>query len=173
MIKRFLASTLAGGLLVAGAIVGSGSTPAGATECPDGSWTDTVGRPAEAVSGMTGAALFRLADNDHYRLRVSEAGRDRAVFTGTITTDGALVFGRRHLEGGDLTVRRDGNRVVFRFTNYGGVDGLDFGLRCASTLRVSIKMDGEPLATDLVVIGGDSAHPDTNPFVIRKTVATV
>lgn len=170
MIKRFLASTLAGGLLAAAAIAGTGSTPAGATDCPSGSWSDTVGRPAEVAPGMTGAAIWRASDNNHFRFRVSEAGRDFAGFRGTITTDGYFVYGQRHLEGGDVTLRRDGHKLHFAFSNFGGVDGVDLFVRCASYVKFNIRMNGEQLGTDQIVIGGDSAHPEANPFTIDKVV---
>jgi hypothetical protein len=168
MIKRLLAITLASGLLAAVAITGVAPAPAGATECPSGTWSDTVGKPAEVAPGMTGAAIWRSTDNNHFRFRVSEAGRDFAGFRGTISTDGYFVFGQRHLEGGDVTLRREGGKLHFFFSNFGGVDGVDIFVRCASYLKVNVRMNGEQLGTDLIVIGGDSTHPAANPFTIDK-----
>jgi hypothetical protein len=169
MIKRFLAITLAGGLLVAGAIAGVAPTPAGATaDCPGGTWSDTVGRPAEVAPEVTGAALWRKTDGNLFRLRVSEAGLDFAGFRGTISTDGEIVYGRRHLEGGDLTLRRADGKVRFFFRNRGGVDGLDFYVRCAGFVKITVRMNGELLTTDQIVIGADSAHPAGNPFTVEK-----
>lgn len=173
MIKRFLAITLAGGLLGAGvgagAVAGVAPTPAGATaDCPGGTWTDTVGKPAEVAPGMTGAALWRKTDRNLFRFRVSEAGLDFAGFRGTISTDGNIVYGPRHLEGGDLTLRRGNGKVRFFFKNRGGVDGLDFYVRCASFVKITVQMNGELLTTDQIVIGADSAHPAGNPFTVER-----
>jgi hypothetical protein len=169
MIRRLLATSIAGALLGAVALVGPSATPAGATECPSGTWSSTsLGRPAEAVPGMTGAAVWRPQDNNLFRFRVSEAGRDFAGFRGTISTDGYLVYGPRHLEGGDVTLRRDGNKVHFAFANFGGVDGIDLYVHCASYVKLNVRMNGEQLATDQIVIGGGSVHPDANPFSILK-----
>ncbi len=171
MIKRLLASSLAGGLLVAATFAGTSAASAGASSCPDGTWSDTLGRPAEVAPNMTGVALWRYQDNDLYRFRVSEAGRDLAVFTGAISTDGYIVYGPRYLEGGDVALTRVPGKVSFRFTNFGGVDGIDFAVKCASYVKVGVRMNGELLSTDDIVVGGDSAHPDANPFKVEKVAA--
>jgi hypothetical protein len=117
---------------------------------------------------MTGVALWRSDDNNIFKLRVSEAGGDVAGFRGTISTDGAIVFGRRHLEHGDLTISRSHGRVSFFFVNRGGVDGLDFAVRCASYVKLGVRMNGTPVPVEQIVIGADSAHPATNPFIHSK-----
>jgi hypothetical protein len=168
MFKRLVAGSIAGGLLVAATFAGAAAAPAGASSCPGGSWTDTIGRPDEVKPGMTGVALWRYQDNDLYRFRVSEAGRDFAVFTGAISTDGYIVYGPRHLEGGDVALTRVPGKVSFRFTNFGGVDGIDFMVKCASYVKVGVRMNGELVPTGDIVVGGDSAHPDANPFTLEK-----
>jgi hypothetical protein len=167
-LARLSGGIVAAGLLASAAFVSAGSAPAHASDCPGGSWTDTVGRPAEVQPGMTGVALWRSDDNNIFRLRVSEAGGDVAGFRGTISTDGAIVFGRRHLEHGDLTISRSDGRVSFFFVNRGGVDGLDFAVRCASYVKLGVRMNGTPVPVEQIVIGADSAHPATNPFVHSK-----
>jgi hypothetical protein len=172
MIKRFLATTVVGGLLATAALVGSSPpTPVGATGCSSGAWSNTVGRPAEVAPSMTGAAVWRVADTDRFRFRVSEAGIDLARFRGSISTDGTVVAIGRHLEGGDLSVRLDNGRVVFAFQNRGGVDGFDLIVRCASVVRFNVRMNGEQLSPDQVVIGGDSAHPEATPFSIERVAS--
>ena len=104
------------------------STP---TTCPPGRYpVATVGGvPTDAKAGMTGMAVWFDAKGWH--LRVSEAGPDRAVFTGSIATDGVLKSVKRHTERGDIKVELGAHRAVFRFTNYGAVDGIDFVLPCS------------------------------------------
>ncbi len=121
---------------------------------------------------MTGAAVWRVADTDRFRFRVSEAGTDLARFRGTISTDGVLVATGRHLEGGDLVLQRDGDRLHFALRNRGGVDGFDLSVHCASYVRFNVRMNGTQLSPDQVVIGADSAHPSATPFQIDKVAAT-
>ena len=84
---------------------------------------------------MTGIALWR--DGEVWHLRASEAGPDRAVFTGKIETDGVIKYVRRHLEGGDVTARAGRHDIAYRFTNYGRVDGIDFTVKCGAHLKIA------------------------------------
>jgi hypothetical protein len=146
------------------------ATAAGATTnstCPGGRYPSSVaGRPATVKVGMTGMAVW--ADKHGWHLRVSEAGKDRAVFTGRVTTDGTIKALTRYTERGDLTLDHGRHRVVYRFTNYGGVDGLDFVLPCSSSVRFSVAMNGRLLSTNHIVVGGGADHPAANPFTISK-----
>src|SRR5262245_32930299 len=65
--------------------------------CPSGHYpASVVGRPTSVKVGMTGMAVW--ADRHGWHLRVSEAGKDRAVFTGRITTDGTIKSVTRYTE---------------------------------------------------------------------------
>jgi hypothetical protein len=165
-------------LLVVTALVGvstlTGAGVAGAatapSSCPSGHWPAAVeGRPPAAKVGMTGVALWH--DRYGWHLRESEAGTDRAVFTGTVSTDGGLVSVRRHLEGGDATFHPGPHTLGYRFTNYGGVDGVDFGVACGSTIRVSAYLDGHAVPVSNVVIGAGNTHPAAMPIVIHKVAS--
>ena len=101
----------------------------------------------------------------------SEAGLDKAVFTGTVSTDGLLVSVHRHLEGGDITLSPGPHSVGYRFTNYGGVDGIDFVALCASTIRVTAYMNGHLVPASHIVIGAGNTHPGGQPIVIHKTAS--
>jgi hypothetical protein len=115
---------------------------------------------------MTGLALW--ADRNGWHVRVSEAGADRAVFTGSISTDGVVKSVRRHLERGDATLDISRHRVTYRFTNYGGVDGIDFVVPCSSYVRLSVALDRHALPTSDIAIGHANQHPASNPFTISK-----
>jgi hypothetical protein len=176
MLKRLVLSTLAGAIVVGGSVVGTGvagastalsTTTTTTAKCDTHAWPAAAeGRPPAAKVGMTGVALWHDADGWH--LRVSEAGPDRAVFTGVVSTDGLLVSVRRHLEGGDITLSPGPHSVVYRFTNYGGVDGIDFGALCGSTIRVTAFMNGRPVPVSHVVIGSGDTHPASQPIVIHR-----
>jgi hypothetical protein len=164
------------GSLAAGAVLATGSVavaaPAGATTtpapCVSERWpAATNGRPA-AHPEAEGVYLWH--SDAGWRLRVNEPGADRAVFTGTITVDGQLVSWARHLEnaGEGVVGRANEGRAAFRFVNYGGVDGLNFVTRCASTLTVHVRMNGVPVGADHVYIGADGHHPASLPTVITR-----
>jgi hypothetical protein len=178
MLKRLVLSTLAGAIVVGGFVAGgsvagastTASSTAAPSKCATGAWPAyTEGRPPAAKVGMTGVALWH--DTTGWHLRVSEAGPDRAVFTGTVSTDGLLVSVRRHLEGGDVTLRPGPHSVAYRFTNYGGVDGIDFGALCGSTIRVTAFLDGHAVPLSRVVIGAGNTHPATEPIVIHRVAS--
>lgn len=177
MFKRLVAGTIVGGLLsVAALAVPAAVAPsAGATACPSDAWSaDADGRPSEVGAGLDGAALWRIGDTDVFRFRVSEPGRDLELFRGTISTDGVLVVRGRHLERGDISLRRSPHRVDFALANFGGVDGFDIALECASYVKLNVRGNGNvPLATDDIVIGSGSVHPDANPFRIERVAAAV
>jgi hypothetical protein len=172
MLKRLVATTIVGATVLAGTVV-TGARVAGAattTSCPTGTWPSSVeGRPPAAKVGMTGVALWH--DSHGWHLRASEAGADKAVFAGTVSTDGLLVSVRRHLEGGDITLSPGPHRVGYRFTNYGGVDGIDFAALCASTIRVTAYMNGRLVPVSHIVIGAGNTHPSSQPIVIHKVAS--
>ena len=172
MFKRLAAITIVTATVVAGGAF-AGAATATATEtatkasCATGSWPSSVeGRPSGVKVGMTGVALWH--DRTGWHLRASEAGLDRAVFVGTVSTDGALVSVRRHLEGGDVTLRPGPHSVAYRFTNYGGVDGIDFGALCGSTIKVTAVLDGHVVPASHIVIGAGNTHPSGQPVVIHR-----
>jgi hypothetical protein len=177
MLQRLVLSTLAGAIVVGGFVGGASVAGAStatstttASTCATGAWpAGTEGRPPAAKVGMTGVALWH--DVSGWHLRVSEAGPDRAVFTDTVSTDGRLVSVRRHLEGGDITLSPGPHSVVYRFTNYGGVDGIDFGALCGSTIRVTAFLDGHVVPVSHVVIGAGDTHPPSQPIVIHRAAS--
>jgi len=141
---------------------------AGASTCPTGPWPSSVeGRPA-AHTDAEGVYLWHSSRGWH--LRVNEPGADRAVFTGSVRVDGRIVSIGRHLEnaGEGIVYPSTAGVVGFRFVNYGGVDGLDFVTRCASTVEVRVKVGGATVDADHVFIGADGHHPDAVPTSVGR-----
>ncbi len=175
MLKRLVATSLTGATLVAGSmfgvVAGATATPAGATTCPAGQWdATTVGRPPAAQPGANGAAIWRAdAQTQVFDVRVSQPNKAGALFTGSVTTDGLLVFHGSHLERGDFTLRRSAHRFVYAFSNFGAVDGFDFAALCSSYVKVSVAENGHPLALNHIVIGAHNTHPTSNPVDITKS----
>lgn len=173
MFKRLIATTLAGAALTAGSVfglAGSSAVAAGASSCPTGTWDSaTVGRPPSATAGMNGAAIWRSSTTtDVFHVRASEPGRDPAIFWGSVQTDGVLVYRGRHLEGGDLLMRRTPQRFVYAFSNFGGVDGFDVGVLCASYVRISVRENRSWLPLADIVLGAGDTTPSANPVTITK-----
>jgi hypothetical protein len=165
MLKRMIAVAC---MAAAPLVVSAPANAATGSSCPGGHYPASLvgGRPTEAKVGMTGMALW--LDHGGWHLRVSEAGKDKAVITGRIYTDGRLLSVQRHTEGRDSTLSVGTHRLVYRFVNYGGVDGIDFVLPCSSQVKFAVSIDHHGVSTDHIVIGKDNQHPASNPFVISK-----
>jgi hypothetical protein len=165
MLKKWIASTAVLAASVTG--IGAAAASASASTCPSGSYPSYVnGRPSDAKAGMTGMAVWR--DTHGWHLRVSEAGKDRAVFTGEIRTDGDIKDVARRVERRDAVLHVGKHVVAYRFTNYGGVDGIDFVVPCSSTVKFVVAMNGHRLPSDEILLGADNTHPSSNPFSISK-----
>jgi hypothetical protein len=138
-----------------------------ATTCPGGHYPAAVaGVPTQAKAGVTGMAVW--TDRSGWHLRVSHAGHDRATFTGAVTTDGVIKAVARHTEGGDIVLSIGAKRVLFRFVNYGHLDGIDFAVPCSSEVHFAVAMNGKVLPVQDIVVGARNHHPATNPFTIHK-----
>jgi hypothetical protein len=172
MVKRFLATSLIGVTLAGAAVAAVATTTtaaAGAANCPAGSWDgSTLGTPTGVHAGMTGAALWRASNNNVFSLRVSHTPGHAVLYTGAISTDGALVYVPRHLERGDVIHRVSSHTIVFAMTNIGHLDGLDFAPLCASKVTIGLALNRSKLPTNEVVIGSSDSHPASNPFTETK-----
>jgi hypothetical protein len=173
MIKRWIAGAITGTMVLAGSLAGVAAAPgasaASASSCPGGHYPGAVvgGRPTAAKAGHTGLALWQ--DHFGWHLRVSHAGHGPVVFTGQILTDGQIKDVTRRTEGGDLVVNYGSHHTLYRFVNYGAVDGLDFVLPCSSYVRFAVSLNHKALPTSDIVIGAGNHHPATNGFTISKT----
>jgi hypothetical protein len=174
--KLFVGTALALGLTLTAAPIAGAAEPAGPAseapadnaECAHGQWPAGVeGRPAQLVPGATGVFLWH--DGTGWHLRATEAGKDKAVFTGQVKADGRVYSVARRTEGHDkVTHTGRPNDVTYRFTNYGHIDGLDFKVRCGTKLEVKARLDGRTINEGLVFIGADGHHPAGVPFVINR-----
>jgi len=126
-------------------------------------WTD--GRP----SRDPGVTVWHDAHGWH--VRVTHNTLHDRVFSGEIRTTGELVDVHAvRLEGNDfLTVGPDRHTLRFRFNNYGGTDGFDFGTHCAPFLGLGFLSDGHVVPTARISIGATARHPAHDPFVITRT----
>lgn len=145
----------------------SSTTGASAPACgPLPSYVE--GRPADLhVRGAAGDYLWH--DSSGWHLRVTHRTTNRMVFRGVIVASGPLTYQRVRDETRDKVVQSsDRTKLVFRFVNHGGIDGVDFADTCASTLKFVFAVNGHRVGRNGIYIGANSARPAHDPFVIAR-----
>jgi hypothetical protein len=132
-------------------------------EGPWPAWAD--GRPA----ADPGVRVWHSSTGWHVRV-THESMKDR-VFAGEILTSGRIVSATPvRLEKNDaLVTGADKHGLLFRFNNYGGVDGFDFTTSCAPFLEFGFTSDARLVGPPRISIGVGGRHPAHDPFVIRRT----
>jgi hypothetical protein len=106
-----------------------------------------------------------------WHVRVTHNSIHDRVFAGEVLTSGRLVSVTPvRLERNDaLTVGPLRHGLLFRFNNYGGVDGFDFTTSCAPFLEFGFTSDAHLVGPSRISIGAGGRHPAHDPFVIRRT----
>lgn len=165
---------MAGALAMLGAPTGVAAatpSPTAVTTavCPDGHWPISVqGKPLVFKAGAR-AGDYIWHDSAGWHLRVTHAGSQGVVFSGTIRSSAPLDAEPVRLEANDhITVSADRLTIAYRFVNYGHIDGFDFRTSCAKTLVFRGLMSGHRLPIGRIWIGHNGRHPLENPFVIRR-----
>ena len=95
---------------------------------------------------------------------------NRVVFAGTVTSAGTIKDVKPvKLEKDDVVkVGPDGHTLYFSFTDFGGVDGVDFATTLTPGLKVEMKVDGSDFPLRFIHLGAHGVHPASNPFLIRR-----
>ena len=131
-----------------------------------GAWPQAVqGRPATFQAGDDGVYLWHDPDGG-WALRATHSGpHDRVIIAGTLHTDGRFVFVHRvRDEGNDIVAVSANHRtILFRFVNYGWVDGLDFATHCSTGFSASFYIAGTLAPTGAVHLGANEVNPTSNP----------
>ena len=71
--------------------------------------------------------------------------------------------------GNDIVVVGAAKRtILFRFVNYGLVDGLDFATRCSKAFTVKLYIEGQLASTGSVHLGQGLGNPTSNPFKVER-----
>lgn len=178
------AMTAAGVLLGAGVLTVAGSPLAGATATatPTSATTDDTngcdtgalpvivrGAPTTFHAGLP-RGYWTWHDATGWHLRVTHATGRLMVFSGTINATRPLTTMKVRDERHDVVRRSaDHKTAAFRFTNYGGVDGVDFVAHCANRVSFSLSVDAHLIATDRIHLGRTQAHPARNPFAVTRS----
>ncbi|HTN80322.1 MAG TPA: hypothetical protein VMK16_11650 [Acidimicrobiales bacterium] len=137
------------------------------TSCPAGHWPGWVdGRPA-GVHPRGAQGVYLWHDGYGWHLRVTHRGTDKQVFEVKISAPSGLYGVERLTEQGDVLIN-DGTTLLMRFTNYGGLDGVDFRVRCGAGITVNTNINGVQASPLRVVLGRFSAHPTSVPFAIER-----
>ncbi|HXW79162.1 MAG TPA: hypothetical protein VEJ84_06665 [Acidimicrobiales bacterium] len=145
--------------------------PALPDNCGKGAWPSVVqGRP---LSFQAGDGVYLWDDPDGgWALRVTHTGpSDDAVISGTLTTSGKFLDVRRMQNGdGDdiVVVGAAKHTILFRFVNYGWLDGLDFATRCSPAFTASFYIGGALASTSAVHLGEGAVSPTGNPFRVER-----
>src|SRR5262249_35924579 len=120
----------------------------------------TDGRPTGIDPGVS-----VWHDFSGWHVRVTHATLKDRTFSGAIHTGGQLLDVKAiRLEANDsVKVSADKKTVLFRFNNYGGVDGFDFRTHCAPRLEMGFLSDGVLVPANRIAIGHFSKHPANDP----------
>lgn len=160
MITRFLRGATA--LVVALATFLAIGLPASAAPADP-----LAGDPGLTPDHAVGYYLWR-GSGDTLHLRTHGPG-DEHDFVATLHTDGyfAGVDGIRLESRDGYSVRDGGHTLALRVRTFNWTDGLTFQIRGGSRLRLSLELDGAPVATESIYLGALGRHPANNPFTVR------
>ncbi|RZS89869.1 hypothetical protein EV189_1645 [Motilibacter rhizosphaerae] len=125
------------------------------------------GQPDTLKAGATSGA-YLWADASGWHFRVTHPGKAKVVFTGRITSSQPMTVTRAADEKGDrVWLSLDRKSAIYRFTDYGQLDGLDLTTACGATLKVGVRSGKHELDPQHVFLGRHDARPKAVPFVIR------
>lgn len=151
--------------------------PAAAPDnCVKGTWPTLVqGRPSQFKAGDHGAYLWHDPDGG-WALRVTHGGpHDRVVISGILSTSGKFVDVHRVRDESNDIVALSPNRhfILFRFVNYGYVDGLNFATHCSGGFSMSLDVSGHLAPTGAIHLGANEVNPTSNPFKVERVLLPV
>jgi len=126
------------------------------------------GQPHGLRAGVT-AGDYLWHDSTGWHLRVTHHSTDKKAFTGVIVATEPITFARVKDEARDkVTLSDDKKKLVFRFVNYGGIDGVDFTDACSTRTHFAFAIAGHRATRNQVYIGAHSARPNAVPFTISR-----
>jgi hypothetical protein len=146
--------------------------------CVKGNWPPQVSGAPLTFLLANGAYLWYDADGG-WALRVTHWGlRDRAVFSGYLTTHSGEFVDVSVMSpvapspgptGNDIVYETPNKRTVyFRFVGFGLLDGLNFATQCVRGFTVSIHIGLRPLPGAAVHLGSAGTSPPSNPFRLMR-----
>ena len=138
----------------------------------DGRWPTYVNGEPAGINPHTTGAIYMWHDRDGWHIRVTHKTNNRRTFGGQLTTGGKFVGVKPvRLENNDkFVVSNDKHSITFLFHNRGYIDGINFRTACAPSISFGFQSDGKTSPVSRIVIGKDSTHPTSNPFVISRAL---
>ena len=163
----------AAALALAGPATAATASPAPsakAATCDAGPWAGRIQGEAPGFSAGARGGDYLWHDSHGMHLRVTHRTDSRDVYTGTITSSTAMRIDPVKLEKGDVArLTADHRTLVFAFSNYGHIDGVDFHADCATSITVAHLNEGnDRLPTSRVYLGATKAHPARIPFTVHR-----
>jgi hypothetical protein len=158
----------------AAALVGTGAGPASAEDDTPGCSTGVLPNVVMGSPGLQpGQALgvYLWHGSNGYSLRATHPGHGRVVIAGRLSASNGFshITKVRFEKADSLTLSSDRKTMVFRFTNYGYIDGINFAADCSRLMRVKIRINGEVAGPRQIKLGKHRAHPTSNPFTIERS----
>jgi hypothetical protein len=128
---------------------------------------------ADGVKAQDALGVYLWHGKNGYALRVTHPGKQKVVFSGSITVTKAIHGVHRiRLEKADsFKVGPHRHTLAFRFTNYGFIDGINFTAACSKDVKLTLKIDKVAATPNQVFLGKDRVHPTSVPFTIERAVA--
>lgn len=163
-------------LSIVSALAGVGSVEAAAVakkaKCdPTSGWAALAGRaPSFVAGGATGLYLWQ--ERGVWRVGATNDRGAPTTFTATVSFDAAITGRPVGTEGKSDIVDFKKQAVQFRFSNFGGLDGVAIEAPCASTITVQGQINGQPLTVQQLFLGPQATNPAAMPAVLTKAAAT-
>lgn len=134
-------------------------------------WTAFVGRAPSFVAGGT-TGLYIWQERGAWRIGATNDRGVPTTFAATVTFDAAISGKPVGTEGKSDIVEIRSQSVKLRFSNFGGLDGVQIDAPCASTISVKGEIDGQAMTAQQLFFGPGAANPPSVPGVIQRTAAT-
>jgi hypothetical protein len=131
-----------------------------------------LGNPGVKAGDPQGFYVFHNGD---WQLRVTHPGQAKVVFAGVITATRIINLRTRHLEKRDHVYFTNHHKtVVFRFTDYGAIDGLSLNTHCAEKVTFKLWIGSDLAPVSSIFEGKDRVAGETsNPFTVQRSAEAV
>jgi len=155
LFKPTLAALFAAGALLVALV------PAASAAAP----SKVDGAPTITASSPTGYYIWR---DDGFHLRTHGPGAQHD-FDAVLRTRGVFEnVDVVKLEDGDsVDVVKGGHELRIHFRTFDATDGVNFTVRDGEKLRLNLRLDDKPAATNEIFLGPKGRHPKHNPFTIK------
>ena len=166
--RRFVAIMVATLVIVTVPVSSVGAASKKTAKCDASSgWTQFAGRaPSFVAGGATG--LYVWQERGLWRIGATNDRGTPTTFAATVTFDAAISGKPVGTEGKSDIVDIRVQSVRLRFSNFGGLDGVQIDAPCASTISVKGEIDGQPMTAQQLFFGPAATNPTVIPGVIQR-----